>query len=189
MTTEEALLLLKLDNITTSPQMLRRWIRQGKIKATMETRKEGYVIDNQSFYDFLATKKAEISQTKERLPGYDLGRKDGVKSAKENQEYLINLAVKQREEELIKKGLFEDTISYSKNELLTKFPQRNEFKHYLTLLDINRVTLNRLGNWIFDPNFHILVDINLLPYPNRHLKIRLKEWYAQELFKHFENNR
>ena len=44
MTTEEALLLLKLDNITTSPQMLRRWIRQGKIKATMKTRKEGYVI-------------------------------------------------------------------------------------------------------------------------------------------------
>ena len=84
MTTEEALLLLKLDNITTSPQMLRRWIRQGKIKATMETRKEGYVIDNQSFYDFLATKKDEISQTKESLPGYDLGRKDGIKSAKEN---------------------------------------------------------------------------------------------------------
>ena len=189
MTTEEALLLLKLDNITTSPQMLRRWIRQGKIKATMNTRKEGYVIDNQSFYDFLNTKKTEQSKNKESLPGYTIGYKEGYKSAKENQEYLINLAIKEREEELIRKGLFEDTITYTKNEILTKFPQRKELKDDLELLDINKVTLNHLGNWIFDPYFHILIDINLLPYPNRHLKTRLKDWYVRELFKHFKNNK
>lgn len=189
MNTEEALLLLKLDNITTSPQMLRRWIRQGKIKATMTTRKEGYIIDKESFYNFLDSKKTELSKTKESLPGYSAGYREGYESAKKNQEYLINYAVKKREEELIKKGLFEDTITYSKSDLLTKFPQRKELQQHLTSLDITKVTLNHLGNWVFDPYFYILIDTNLLPYPNRRLKSRLKEQYTLELFKHFESNK
>jgi len=42
MNTKQALELLKIYNITSSEQMLRRWIRQGKIIATKDTNKSGY---------------------------------------------------------------------------------------------------------------------------------------------------
>ena len=59
MTIQEALTVLQDNHITNSVQMLRRWIRQGKIKATMRSRKEGYLVDLSSLNEFMAQKKAE----------------------------------------------------------------------------------------------------------------------------------
>ena len=44
----EALDMLEKAGITSSMQMLRRWVRQGKIEATMLSKKQGYEIDENS---------------------------------------------------------------------------------------------------------------------------------------------
>lgn len=57
------------------------------------------------------------------------------------------------------------------------------------LLGVKDVTLNLLGNWIYDEMFNILIDINDLSYPNRNLKTRVKKAYTQKLFEHLESNK
>ena len=90
---------------------------------------------------------------------------------------------------LFLKGLKEETLTYRVTELFKKFPERQAFKKHFRVLDIRRVELNVLGNWVYDEMFGILIDINWLRYPNRSLKVRLRENYAQELFKCFESNK
>lgn len=200
MTIQEALTILQDNHITNSVQMLRRWIRQGKIKATMRSRKEGYLVDLSSLNEFVAQKKAEQSEltstptipreaTEYPIAADVESYKIGWAAAKENQTALIKQAVNEREKELILKGLKEDTIRYSTDELLTKFPQRALFKKHFQTLDLHHVTLIHLGNWLFDEDFGITLQVDLLPYANRKLKARAKEWYAQELFNHFEENK
>lgn len=201
MTIQEALEFLQANHITDSIQMLRRWIRQGKIHATMRSRKEGYLIDRTSLQAFVEKKKEEQdtqlptpSSSSHDSTDYVIAAdtesyKIGWTAAKENQAALIKQAVNDREKELILKGLKEETISYSVEEILTKFPQRSLFKKHFQTLNLQRVTLNQLGNWLFDQDFGILLQVDTLPYPNRKIKTRAKGWYAQELFLHFEKNK
>ncbi|WP_033790701.1 hypothetical protein [Enterococcus faecalis] len=56
---KEALWVLKENDITSSVQMLRRWIRQGKIKATLLSKKEGYIVDPNSLNEFIELKNKE----------------------------------------------------------------------------------------------------------------------------------
>lgn len=54
MNTEEALELLKQHGITDSLQTLRRWLREGRIKAERgENRKVGYIIDEDDLMLFI----------------------------------------------------------------------------------------------------------------------------------------
>lgn len=199
MTIQEALAILQDNHITNSVQMLRRWIRQGKIKATLRSRKEGYLIDLTSLNEFVAQKKLEqVELVSTSTPSHESvdypiaadveSYKIGWAAAKENQAALIEQAVSDREKELLLKGLYEDTIRYSTEELLTKFPQRARFKKHFQTLDLHRVTLRHLGNWLMDEDFGITLQVDLLPYPNRKLKTRAKEWLAESLFDHFEEN-
>jgi len=200
MTIQEALAILQDNHITNSVQMLRRWIRQGKIKATMHSRKEGYLIDLTSLNAFVAKKKEEQDthvstlSTAHDSTDYVIAPDQesyniGWAAAKENQAALIKQAVNDREKEFILSGLKEDTIRYSTDELLAKFPQRSLLKKHFNSLDLHQVTLNQLGNWLWDEYFHILLQIDTLPYPNRKIKARAKDWYAQDLFLHFEKNK
>jgi hypothetical protein len=63
LTTEQALQKLMEYHVTDSIQVLRRWIRQGLIKAhRTENRKAGSVIDEESLMEFIASKRPEIRQ-------------------------------------------------------------------------------------------------------------------------------
>lgn len=56
---QNALKLLSDRGVTRSEQMLRRWLRQGKIKATLPSKKHGYLIDSDSLEKFIKSKIEE----------------------------------------------------------------------------------------------------------------------------------
>ena len=182
MNIEEALNVLKENQVTDSVQMLRRWIRQGKIKATMVSKKTGYVVDVDSLNTFISDKRIEINS---KFKTYEEDLKDGYKTS----DLAVKEAVAAREKELILKGLKEDFIRYSITDLLKGFSHKESLKKHLTLLGKYEVTLNVLGNWVYDEMFNILIDVNELAYPNRNLKTRVKKEYTQKLFEHLESNK
>lgn len=193
MNLQEALAILKEKQITDSIQMLRRWIRQGKIEASMVSKKEGYIIEENSLNDFIKEKQKGSKQPKydpvatltDNRNTYEAGLKDGAGV----REYVVQEAVSKREKELILKGLKEDTIRYSSTDLLKGFPNKMALQEHFIMLKITSVALNHLGMWLYDDNFGILIDIRELPYPNRSLKVRAKKEYTQQLFAHFEKNK
>ena len=191
MNLEEALVILKENHVTDSIQMLRRWIRQGKIEATMGSKKEGYLVNESSLNDFIAVKKKHVNQanrepeTIDPRNTYEAGLKDGAGV----KEQVAQQAVSKREKELILKELKEETIRYSSAELLKGYSKKNQLQEYLILLKITSVTLNHLGNWLYDDQFGILIDVSELSYSNRSLKTRAKKEYTQQLFEHFEKNK
>lgn len=193
MNIHEALVILEENQVTDSVQMLRRWIRQGKIKATMKSKKTGYIVDRESLHAFISIKKEEFKSNNknvskivdDKLGTYEEGLKDGIRLG----ESAIREAIIKREKELILKGLKEDFIRYSITELLNGFSEKVRLKEHLILLEVKEVTLNVLGNWIYDEMFNILIDVNELAYPNRNLKTRVKKAYTQKLFEHLESNK
>src|SRR5699024_138737 len=56
MNIRQAVRYLEEYEITSSEQVLRRWIRQGKIKATMRSKKEGYQVSRGSLQHFIRTR-------------------------------------------------------------------------------------------------------------------------------------
>lgn len=190
---QEALEILKENQVTDSVQMLRRWIRQGKIKATMESKRTGYVVDVDSLNTFISDKKGGINGSRKEISvvpisnfkTYEEGLKDGYKTS----DSAVKEAVAAREKELILKGLKEDFIRYSITDLLKGFTHKESLKKHLTLLGKYEVTLNVLGSWVYDEMFNILIDVNELAYPNRNLKTRVKKEYTQRLFEHLESNK
>lgn len=59
LTVKEALEILEEAGITRNRESLRNWIRQGKIKAHLFSRKEGYRIDTDDLLSFMETKLSE----------------------------------------------------------------------------------------------------------------------------------
>lgn len=184
-TLQEALEILKIYNITTSSQMLRRWIRQGKIEATMVSKKEGYVIDRQSLMAFITKKRKEPVKVDPKSANYQAG----FKKALETKEYQVQRAVVNREKELILKRIKEDEIRFSTTELKKGFSKKVALQEHFNLLELHSTRLLHLGNWLYDDMFGILIDISELPYPNRSLKARAKKEYTERLFKFFESNK
>ena len=58
MNVKEAFAILKAEGLTSSIQVVRRWIREGKIKATMKGgyHKGGYDIKEEDLEEFMAVK-------------------------------------------------------------------------------------------------------------------------------------
>lgn len=204
MTIHEALDILKDNHITDSIQMLRRWIRQGKIKATMASKKQGYVIDEISLNEFIekkqavgsmqeVTKKAVAVVEKSNVTQKDVDTAwtEGYNMSTEINQQLLVEAVKEREKELILKGAAEGSFNYSINELLKGFPRKKEFilREHLMYSSAYTLKINHLGNWLYDKEFHILINIEELSYPNRPLKSRVKKMYRQRLLDSFESGK
>lgn len=82
MNIDEAINLLQKKQVICSKQVLRKWLRQGKIEATMKSRTEGYEINRESLERFVFLK--QVDQTAESIKGtsgYEAGDKVGRKGA------------------------------------------------------------------------------------------------------------
>ena len=79
LTVSEVLSILEKEGLTTSRQVVLRWIRQGDLPAVQETRKEGYQVAQSDLDEFIARKKEAAASTESdrtdnrrlssRLPG------------------------------------------------------------------------------------------------------------------------
>jgi hypothetical protein len=183
MNIQQALEILQQEDITSSAQMIRRWIRQGKIKANLSSKKEGYKIDDNSLQAFVIEKKRnnitsnfneDTLSRNERLI-FNEGYKDGFRKGKENQEFFIKDAVRNREKELIQKGVFEKEFEFSYSEFKKSKLFKSEVADYFQLLSIHTITVRLLGDWAAVVEFGYYIDISILPYANRQLRTRLRD--------------
>ena len=60
----EVLTILEKEGLTSSRQVVLRWIRQGDLPAVQESRKIGYQIEQSDLADFIAKKKEAATSTK-----------------------------------------------------------------------------------------------------------------------------
>ena len=59
----EVLTILEQEGLTSSRQVVLRWIRQGDLPAVQESRKTGYQIEQSDLADFIARKKEADAST------------------------------------------------------------------------------------------------------------------------------
>ena len=57
LTVSEVLTILEKEDLTSSRQVVLRWIRQGDLPAVQESRKTGYQVTQTDLADFIAKKK------------------------------------------------------------------------------------------------------------------------------------
>ena len=57
----EVVTILEKEGLTSSRQVVLRWIRQGGLPAVQETRKRGYQVSPSDLEGFIARKKAALS--------------------------------------------------------------------------------------------------------------------------------
>ena len=88
LTVSEVLTILEKEGLTSSRQVVLRWIRQGDLPAVQESRKIGYQIEQSDLDEFIAKKKeaAASTQTTEQTPddyqaGYQAAIKDLLEKA------------------------------------------------------------------------------------------------------------
>ena len=84
----EVLTILEKEGLTSSRQVVLRWIRQGDLPAVQESRKTGYQIEQSDLTDFIAKKKESAASTEstEQTPddyqaGYQAAIKDLLEKA------------------------------------------------------------------------------------------------------------
>ena len=77
----EVLTLVEKEGLTTSRQVVLRWIRQGDLPAVQETRKKGYQVSRPDLDAFIARKKAAlfVSEKNSVPPAYTAGYQAALK--------------------------------------------------------------------------------------------------------------
>lgn len=186
MNLQDALRVLKENEVTESIQVLRRWVREGKIKGNMISRKEGYVIDRDSLYKFVDIKNEERLER-------SLSKDSEFKLQIQDFEDLVRLkrkvydeTIRQRDKELILKGLAEDRYSFSLSDFFKDLSFEEVLMDRARQLNIEKIKIIHLGDWLYDEKFNFLFDINDLPESDKSLKYRLKESYALKMIEHLE---
>ena len=78
----EVLTILEKEGLTSSRQVVLRWIRQGDLPAVQESRKIGYQIEQSDLADFIAKKKeaaASTESTEQTTDDYQAGYQAAIK--------------------------------------------------------------------------------------------------------------
>ena len=78
----EVLTMLEKEGLTSSRQVVLRWIRQGDLPAVQESRKIGYQIEQSDLADFIAKKKesaASTQTTEQTSDDYQAGYQAAIK--------------------------------------------------------------------------------------------------------------
>ena len=81
LTVSEVLTILEKEGLTSSRQVVLRWIRQGDLPAVQETRKKGYQVSRPDLDAFIARKKAAlfVSEKNSVPPAYTAGYQAALK--------------------------------------------------------------------------------------------------------------
>lgn len=158
----EAMGLLEKNSITSSKQMLRRWIRQGKIKASIKSKKEGYVIDAASLESFIREKQKN-NQGHTQL-GFEEGYKEG---------YTVALRdVSERFRKMAYLGMYEQSFPIYRSEfrdLCSSRISKPRLKDFLAFTDRkffakqvskprSKIWCNSIGNYFYFQNVGLLID-------------------------------
>lgn len=182
MDTSQALERLKQSEITTSKQMLLRWVRQGKIEAILLSKKQGYQIDKQSLEAFIVKKRYlededparyQLAYKKGYQAGVIDGRKEATAQAIEKREAMIAYERREYQKELILKKCYEETIEI--NYYDSKLPV--QAKRFLDAFGSKTVHFGVLGEFAVFEGVD-LIDLADLPYPNRTARKRLENWLS-----------
>lgn len=184
MNTRQALERLQRAEITTSKQMLLRWLRQGKIEAVLGSKKEGYVIDERSLEAFIVKKRyLETEDPAQFQLAYKKGYRDGLQAANkqlasqalETKERMIAEAIRAYQKELILKKCYETSLE------ITSFDKNlpRAAKAFLEAYGSKTVQFGVLGTFALFEGVD-LIDLTDLPYPTRKLKTRLGSWLATQ---------
>ncbi|WP_157456637.1 hypothetical protein [Carnobacterium maltaromaticum] len=161
---EQALEVLKKENITNSVQMLRRWLRDDKIDgAIQKSRKTGWEIPVESLNQFIELKKNESSKVTSNV------NKDSLEYSYQKGYNAALEEIKKRDYELLKmRGVSEKSFYIYRNEVfqlgerLVNPVLRKEFKKFLDDSLFKKYVKNprqkleifQLGDWcmIYDTN-------------------------------------
>ena len=82
LTVSEVLTILEKEGLTSSKQVVLRWIRQGDLSAVQETRKRGYQVTQSDLAAFIARKKeaaASTQTTEQTSDDYQAGYQAAIK--------------------------------------------------------------------------------------------------------------
>ena len=81
LTVSEVLSILEKEGLTTSRQVVLRWIRKGDLQAVQQTRKEGYQVAQTDLDEFIARKKeaAKSTQPNKQTADYQTGYQAAIK--------------------------------------------------------------------------------------------------------------
>ena len=82
LTVSEVLTILEKEGLTSSRQVVLRWIRQGDLSAVQETRKRGYQVTQSDLAAFIARKKeaaASTQTTEQTSDDYQAGYQAAIK--------------------------------------------------------------------------------------------------------------
>lgn len=159
---KEALTVLEEHRITSSKQMLLRWIRQGKIEATLPSKKEGYMIDVASLESFIKNKHKDNPQPVQA--GFQDGYKEGYNAA------LLDLS--ERFKKMAFLGMYEVQYPIYRSEfrdICARRISKARLKDFLVFSDkeffAKQVTsprkmvwCNAIGNYFYFELVHILID-------------------------------
>lgn len=184
MNTTQALKRLEQAGVTSSLQMLRRWLRQGKIEAVLLSKKEGYQINEQSLEEFIVRKQffdteAPLQHQLAYKQGYQAGvlagRKEATQQALEKREMMIAHELKEYQKKLILKHCYEETIEI--NYFDPKLPVK--VQRFLDDFGSRTIQFGILGQFALFEGVD-LIEWTDLPYPNRTLRKRLENWLVEQ---------
>ena len=155
MTVEQAFKILEKEEITSSIQVLRRWLRNGNIQgAYIKSRKHGYVIPEKALNEYIESCKAKKKNTGDYQRGFNEGYLKGM-------DELIA-----REKKLITgyPSMYEKQFVFARADVREKakriFSSSESQKNFLQYLDQSyfskstktpksRMYVNVLGHWLF----------------------------------------
>ena len=184
MNTTQALKRLEQAGVTSSLQMLRRWLRQGKIEAVLLSNKEGYQINEQSLEEFIGRKQFldtedplqhQLAYKQGYQAGVLAGRKEATQQALEKREVMIAHELKEYQKALILKKCYEEVIEI--NYFDDKLPLK--IKRFLDSFGSRTVQFGILGQFALFEGVD-LIELDNLPYPNRKLQKRLENWLVEQ---------
>jgi len=156
----EALELLEKENVTSSNQMLRRWIRQGKIKANLESKRQGYEVDAASLQSFIDGKKSSDIKPVGFKEGFNEGYAVAANEAAKHYKRLLLLGMYERQF-LINRTEFREKCSneFSNRDLdrFLDFSDQELFRKGVTKPRM-KVYGNQIGEFIYFSNAHLMID-------------------------------
>lgn len=185
---EEALIILTEENITKSSQVLRRWLRDGKIEgATIHSKKEGWLIPKDSLLSFVAKNKKKKTIKIENQVDFQKGYEKAWEEISKRDRYLLSQRIVYEEDYYIYRA---DFLEIAERRQPIK---RKEFRQYIdkTLFAKNiktprkNISILRLSEWFLVAESNDIFHSNDLPESKSIIEDRILEYLLEKKRREF----